>query len=192
MCIGHKDTNGTGWSFNLPMVALYIFLLLGSLGSLGADDYQTRIMEKVIALEQTLQELMEKIEGMDRRITALEKGAPARRETPREVKPQEGAMEKKAKKLIDIGQGFYVINLDYEGIVENTVFTGELENSGSRDYQFVLIKVEVYDEKGKLLGDNVLNISGMPMGTTKPFKITIYGVNVKDVADYEIKFVKGF
>lgn len=192
MCIGHKDTEGTWWSFNLPMTALYIFLLLGSLGSLGADDSQTRIMEKMIALEQTLQELMEKVEGLDRRVTTLEKGAPARHEAPRTAKPREGTAEKKAKKLIDIGQGFYVINLEYEGIVENTVFTGELENSSARDYQFVLIKVEVYDEKGKLLGDNVLNITGVPMGTTKPFKITIYGVNVRDVASYEIEFVKGF
>lgn len=192
MCIGNKDTNGTGWRFNLPIPVLYIFLMLGSLGSLGADDAQTRIMEKVIALEQTLQELMDKIEGLDRRITALEKGAPAHRETPRVAPPQESAAEKKAKKLIDIGQGFYVLNLGYEGIVENTIFTGELENSGTKDYQFVLLKVEVYDGKGKLLGDNVLNIDGMSVGTTKPFKITIYGVNVRDVANYEIKFVKGF
>ena len=152
MCIGNKDTNGTGWRFNLPLAALYIFLLLGSLGSLGADDAQTRIMEKVIALEQTLQELMDKIEGLDRRITALEKGAPAHRETPRAAPPQESAAEKKAKKLMDIGQGFYVLNLEYEGVVENTVFTGELENSGTKDYQFVLLKVEVYDGKGKQIG----------------------------------------
>lgn len=192
MCIGNKDTNCAGWRFNLPLAALYIFLLLGSLDSLGADDTQARIMEKVIALEQTLQELMEKIAGLDRRITALEKGVPTLREAPRATPPQESAAEKKAKKLIDIGQGFYVINLDYEGVVENTVFTGELENSGTKDYQFVLLKVEVYDGKGKLLGDNVLNIDGMLVGTTKPFKITIYGVNVRDVANYEIKFVKGF
>ncbi|MEE9584688.1 MAG: FxLYD domain-containing protein, partial [Candidatus Brocadiales bacterium] len=92
----------------------------------------------------------------------------------------------------DIGQGFYVINLDYKGIVENTIFTGELENSGARDYQFVLIEVEAYDEKGRVLGDNALNITGMPMGTTKPFKITIYGVNARDVAGYDVRFVKGF
>lgn len=192
MCIGHNDTNGTRWNFNLPMMVLCVFLLLGPLGSLDADDSQTKIMEKIIALEQTLQELMNRIEGLDKRITALEKGAPARREAPRTAVPQEVPAEKKIQKLIDIGQGFYVINLEYGGIVENTVFTGELENRGAGDYQFVLIKVEVYDEKGKLLGDNVLNITGMPAGTAKPFKITIYGVNVRDVASFEIKFVKGF
>ncbi len=191
MCIGHGDTDNTGWRFNLPMVALYLFLLLGLLGSLGANGSEARIMEKMIALEETLQELMAKIEDIDRRVTALERGLSARREAPRVVKPRKGTT-KKGKKLIDIGQGFYVTNLDYEGIVENTIFTGELENSGARDYQFVLIEVEAYDEKGRVLGDNVLNITGMPMGTTKPFKITIYGVNARDVAGYDVQFVKGF
>ncbi|MFQ5956326.1 MAG: FxLYD domain-containing protein [Candidatus Brocadiales bacterium] len=189
MCIGHKDTDSSGWKFSLPMVTLYLFLLLGSL---GANDSQARILEKMIALEETLQELMVKINGLDRRITALEKGMPPTRpEKPMAAKPRKG-IKKDKKKVIDIGQGFYVLNLDFEGIVENTIFTGELENSGSRDYQFALISVEAYDEKGNVLGKEVLNVTGMPAGSTKPFKVTIYGVNVKDVASYNIKFVKGF
>lgn len=188
MCIGHKDTNSTGWKFNMPIIALYLFLLLGSL---GANDSQARIMEKIIALEETLHELMAKIDSLDKRVTALEKGLPVSREVPRAAEPKKGITKDK-KRVIGIGQGFYVHSLDYKGIVENTVFTGELENSGSRDYQFVLINVEVYDEKGNVLGNNVLNITDMPAGSTKPFKITIYGVNVRDVASYNVKFVKGF
>ena len=193
MCTGHGGKSGTGWRFNLPMVALFMFMLLGSHdGLLTADDSQARIMEKVIALEETLQELMSQIKDVDRRVTALEKGLPARREGLKAPKPRKVPSAKKQKKLIDIGQGFYVTNLEYKGIVENTIFTGKLENSGAKDYQFVLIKMVVYGEKGSLLGDNVLNITDVPTGTTKPFKITIYGVNARDVVDFGIKFVKGF
>lgn len=193
MCIGHMDKNNTGWRLNLSVAVLCLFVLLGPLGSLRADDSQARIMEKIIALEATLQELMAKVEDLGKRVKALEKGAPARRVAPRVTRPKKGDAKKKAaKKLIDIGHGFYVSNLEYKSIVENTIFTGDLENSGGRDYQFVLIKVIAYDKKGKLLGDNALNITGMFAGSTRPFKITLYGVNTRDVADFDIKFVKGF
>lgn len=188
MCIGHKDTNNTSWKFSLPMVTLYLFLLLGSL---GANDPQARILEKMVALEETLRELMAELESLDKRVKALEEGMPIPSEAQKAAEPQKDIIKDK-KKVIDIGQGFYVLNLDYEGIVENTIFTGELENSSTKDYQFVLINVEAYDEKGNVLGKDVLNVTDMPAGSTKPFKVTIYGVNVRDVASYNVKFVKGF
>lgn len=187
VCRGYNDTANAGWKFNPSLAVLYIFLLLGSL---GANDSQARILEKMIALEETLRELMGKVEDLNRRVTALEKGLPAQG-VPQPPKPSK-SIPKDKKKVIDIGRGFYVLNIDYEGIIENTVFTGELENSGPRDYQFVLISVEVYDAKGNMLGKEVLNVTGVPAGSTRPFKVTIYGVNVKDVASYSIKFVKGF
>ena len=111
--------------------------------------------------------------------------------TPKTEVPKKRAANK-PKKLIDIGHGLYVVDLEYESIVENTVFTGKLENSGGRDFQFVLIKVVAYDGKGKVLGDNVLNVTGAFAGVTVPFKITLYGVNTRDIVSYDFMFVKGF
>ncbi|MHC4275767.1 MAG: FxLYD domain-containing protein [Planctomycetota bacterium] len=192
---GLGDKGGARWSFKPSVMVLCVLLFLcsltGSLSPVEAGDAERRIMEKIIALEGTLQELMAKLDGIDKRVSALEKGQPAHRAAPKAVVPKRGAANK-PRKLIDIGQGFYVIDLEYEGIVENTVFTGKLENSGGRDYQFVLIKVVAYDGKGKALGDNVLNVTGAFAGVTVPFKMTIYGVNARDIASYDFKFVKGF
>ena len=195
MCTGLEDKGGARWSFKPSVMVLCVLLFLcsltGSLSPVEAGDTERRIMEKIIALEGTLQELMAKLDDVGKRVSALEKGQPAHRAAPKTGAPKKRAANK-PKKLIDIGHGFYVVDLEYESIVENTVFTGKLENSGGRDFQFVLIKVVAYDGKGRVLGDNVLNVTGAFAGVTVPFKITIYGVNTRDIVSYDFMFVKGF
>ncbi len=166
--------------WNVPLAFLYLFLFL------GANDPQAIIMEKLTALEETLHEMVLKLEGLEKRVAALEKGVAQTQKTTRT--PQ--ATTKKPG-FVDIGQGLMVVNLVYKPVLNDTVFTGELENGSSRDYQFVLFNVEVLDSKGRVLGANAAYVMDIPMGARKPFEVTIYGVNAKDVSRYIIRYEQG-
>ncbi|MFN3467244.1 MAG: FxLYD domain-containing protein [Candidatus Brocadiales bacterium] len=169
----------TRW--NVPLAFLYLFLLL------GANDPQAIVLEKLMALEETLHEMALKLDGLEKRVTALEKGttqAPKATKTP-------SMAPRRATGSVDIGQGLTIVNLTYKPVLGDTVFTGELENGSSRDYQFVLFNVEVLDTKGKVLGANAAYVMEIPMGARQPFEVTIYGVSAKDISRYIIKYVKG-
>ena len=168
----------TRW--NVPLAFLYLFLFL------GANDPQVIILEKLTALEETLHEMALKLEGMERRLTALEKGTT---QPPKTTKAPSTPLKKPG--LVDIGQGLTVVNLVYKPVLNDTVFTGELENGSSKDYQFVLFNVEVLDAKGRVLGANAAYVMDIPMGARQSFEVTIYGVSVKDINRYIIKYVKG-
>lgn len=168
----------TRW--NIPLAFLYLFMFL------GASDPQVIIMEKLTALEESLHEALSKLESLEKRVTALEKGtsqAPKSTKTP--------SMAPKKPGFVDIGQGLTIVNLVYKPVVNGTIFTGELENGSAKDYQFVLFNVEVLDTKGKVLGENASYVMDIPMGTRKPFEVTLYGVEAKDINRYIIKYVKG-
>jgi hypothetical protein len=170
--------NETKW--NLPLAFLYLFLFL------GASDPQAVIMEKLTALEETLHEMALKLEGLEKRVTALEKGAGQAPKTTKAL-----TTPSKRPGFVDIGQGLTIVNLIYKPVLNDTVFTGELENGSSKDLQFVLFNVEVLDSKGKVLGTNAAYVMDVPMGARQPFEVTIYGVNAKDINRYIIKYVKG-
>lgn len=169
----------TRW--NVPLAFLYLFLFL------GANDPQAIILEKLTALEETLHEMALKLEGLEKRLTALEKGTA---QTPKSTKVPSSASPKKPG-FVDIGQGLSIVNLTYKPVLNDTVFTGELENGSSKDYQFVLFNVEVLDAKGRVLGANAAYVMDIPMGARQSFEVTIYGVGVKDINRYIIKYVKG-
>ena len=168
----------TRW--NVPLAFLYLFLFL------GANDPQVIILEKLTALEETLHEMALKLEGMERRLTALEKGTT---QPPKTTKAPSTPLKKPG--FVDIGQGLTVVNLVYKPVLNDTVFTGELENGSSKDYQFVLFNVEVLDAKGRVLGANAAYVMDIPMGARQSFEVTIYGVSAKDINRYIIKYVKG-
>src|SRR3989338_4155275 len=161
----------TRW--NVPLAFLYLFLFL------GANDPQVIIMEKLTALEETLHEMALKLEGLEKRLTALEKGTP---QPPKTTKAPYAPLKKPG--FVDIGQGLTVVNLVYKPVLNDTVFTGKLENGSSKDYQFVLFNVEV-------LGANAAYVMDIPMGARQSFEVTIYGVSAKDINRYIIKYVKG-
>lgn len=168
----------TRW--NVPLAFLYLFLFL------GANDPQVIIMEKLTALEETLHEMALKLEGLEKRLMALEKGTS---QPPKATKAPYAPLKKPG--FVDIGQGLTVVNLVYKPVLGDTVFTGELENGSSKDYQFVLFNVEVLDSKGKVLGANAVYVMDIPMGSRQSFEVTIYGVSAKDINRYIIKYVKG-
>ncbi len=144
-------------------------------------------MEKLMALEESFKEIATKLERLEKRITALEKGA------VQESKPTKApsTTPRKATGTVDLGQGLTIVNLTYKPSLDNTVFTGEIENGSAKDFQFIIFNVEVLDAKDKVLGANASYIMDIPMGERKPFEVTIYGVNAKNVSRYIIKYVKG-
>jgi hypothetical protein len=166
--------------WNIPLAFLYLFLFL------GANDPQAIIMEKLMALEETLREMARKLDGLEKRVTILEKGTA---QPPKAAKVPPAAPKKPG--FVDIGQGLTIVNLVYKPVLNDTVFTGELENGSSKDYQFVLFNVEVMDAKGKVLGANASYVMDIPMGERRAFEVTIYGVNAKDINRYIIRYVKG-
>lgn len=168
----------TRW--NIPLAFLYLFMFL------GASDPQAVIMEKITALEESLHEALSKLESLEKRVTALEKGTP---QAPKTTKAPSTAP--KRPRSVDIGQGLTIVNLVYKPVLNDTIFTGELENSSARDYQFVLFNVEVLDAKGKVLGESPAYVMDIPIGARKSFEVTIYGVNAKDINRYIIKYIKG-
>ncbi|HHT9120409.1 MAG TPA: FxLYD domain-containing protein [Candidatus Hypogeohydataceae bacterium YC41] len=170
----------TRW--NIPLAFLYLFLFL------GASDPQAIIMEKLTALEETLHELAQRLERLEKRVTNLEKGTTAQSPKPSKAP---SPTPKKMPTTIDLGGGLSVVNLNFKPAFNDTVFTGELENGSSRDFQFVLFNVDVLDSSGKVLGTSPAYVMDIPMGSSRPFEVTIYGVNAKDIGRYVIKYVKG-
>ena len=177
MCLAAKDKSQIRW--NLPLGILYLFLFL------GANDPQEKVLEKLMALEDAFRNLYLKIDDLEKRVSQLEKGLPKKAEkaTPREIPSAQGA--------VDMGQGFFAVEVNFRGSLNDTIFTGEIENSSTKNYQFMVFNLEVYNEKGEVIGATSSYVMDIPMGSRKPFEVTIYGVNVKDVARYSIKYAKG-
>jgi hypothetical protein len=181
MCLAAKDKSQIRW--NLPLGILYLFLFLSFL---GANDPQEKILEKIMALEDAFRNLSLKIDDLEKRVSQLEKGLPKKAE--KAEKPREMPY---AQDVLDMGQGFFALEVGFRGSLNDTIFTGEIENSSTKNYQFMVFNLEVYNEKGEVIGATSSYVMDIPMGSRKPFEVTIYGVNVKDVARYSIKYAKG-
>jgi hypothetical protein len=144
-------------------------------------------MEKLVALEENLWQLSKKLEGLEKRVTTLEKGtAPAPK--PSKAPP---VTPRKPPSFIELGEGLSVANLTFKPAFGDTVFKGEIQNGSSRDFQFVLFNVEVLDSKDKVIGSSSAYVMDLPVGASRPFEVTIYGVNANDISRYIIKYVKG-
>lgn len=179
MCIGYSEKEGTNMRWNLPLGVLYLFLFL------GANDPTAMILEKITALEESFRQISLRLVELEKRVETLEKARPAEAKRPAKALPPA------RREFIDIGQGFYALNLSFKGDVNNTIFTGEIENTSTKDYQFMLFNIEVYDEKGNTLGSSSGYVMDIPMGARKPFEVVIYGANAREVARYAVKYVKG-
>lgn len=162
-----------------------------------ADD----VLEKLNLLEITISNLTIRIDALEKRLAAIEKTlirAPKTeakelvKEVKPEPKPKEVVSPAGSEDFVSIGGGFLLGNVNYKASLGDTIFSGEIENQSTKDYKTVIFNIKVFDEKGTVLGGSDFYVQELYKWAKVPFTATIFGVNTKSIARYEIKFDRGF
>lgn len=164
----------------------------------GEGLFERMIIDKVTSMESSLRELTQKVESIERRLSKLEKtleerpaspsfslGAGSTATGPQE--PPRKRLKDTVPKEKDIGDGLRVINVDYNGVEQNTFFKGEIENNSEDHIEIALFKIEVYGEQGNLLGIESFELKDIKRAWPTKFTLLIYKVDSDAIADYTIK-----
>jgi hypothetical protein len=165
------------------------------LGESGEGLFERMIIEKITSLESSLKELTQKVEGIEKRLSRLEKGLTERGTRPLtsqgdSTSGPQSTPKKRLKDTVpkekDIGDGLRVISVDYHGVEQNTFFKGEIENSTTDEIANALFKLEVYGEQGNLMGIEQFELKDLKRAWPKKFTLIIYRVDSDLIADYRI------
>ena len=168
----------------------------------GEGLFERMIIDKIISIESNLKELTQKVENIEKRLSRVERGLVARPAGP-PLTSQGGASvsggppipqeppKKRLKDTVpkekDIGDGLRVINVDYYGAGDNTLFKAEIENSTTDDIANALFKIEVYGEQNNLLGFESWELQDIKRAWPKKFTLLIYKVDPDLIANYTVK-----
>lgn len=167
-------------------------------GESGEGLFERMIIDKITSIESSLKELTRKVENIEKRLSRVERGLVARPAGP-PLTSQEGAAppapqeppKKRLKTTVpkekDIGDGLRVINVDYYGAGDNTLFKAEIENSTTDDIANALFKIEVYGEQNNLLGFESWELQDIKRAWPKKFTLLIYKVDPDLIANYTVK-----
>lgn len=182
------------------LLPIGIALVLASPYSTHADD----VSEKLNSLEITISNLTIRIDALEKRLAAIEKTLIKSTSGGQKVEAKEPAkelrVEPKPKEIaplgpedfISISGGFLLWSVNYKASLGDTIFSGEIENQSIKSYKTVIFNIKVFDEKGTVLGGHDFYVQELDRGAKVPFEVTIFGVNMKSIARYEIKFDRGF
>lgn len=167
------------------------------------DLFAIKLLEKIIELEDALkylakevgtlkEELTEKVDKMDERITKLETAPPpaytSRSGEP--YTPPEPPQKRFEVGDIYLGSGFKAHDVVYETTDEGTTFSGEIEavSTGAEEVEFEII---VYDEKDKMIGFTTFKFSDIDFGETRPFEATVKGPSAHWIKRYDMHYLRG-
>lgn len=159
--------------------------------------FSAKILEKVTAIEGRLNELTLKVEGMEKRLSRLEKGLSQEVSQPNPIpkrpasKPFDEYIKSPAKD-IEIGYGFQGIQVVYESSFGDTLFTGKIRNNTGGDRDILFFEIRAYDEKGELIGQGGFQILHIDKNTNEDFKVTMRGLKARQIARYTITCTRGF
>lgn len=159
------------------------------------------IIDKITSIESSLKELTQKVENIEKRLSRVERGLVARpagppltpltsqggATPPLPQEPPKKRLKDTVPKEKDIEDGLRVINVDYYGAGDNTLFKAEIENSTSYDIANALFKIEVYGEQNNLLGFESWELQDILRAWPKKFTILIYKVDPDLIANYTVR-----
>lgn len=168
------------------------------------DLFAIKLLEKIIELEDALkflakevgelkEELTNRMDKMDERLTKLETAPPPPVYTAGSNKPY--APKEPPQKRFEggdlyLGSGFKAHNIVYETTDEGTKFTGEIEaaSTGGEEVEFEII---VYDEKDKMIGFTTFKFSDIEFGETRPFEVVVKGPSAHWIKRWEMHYLRG-
>ncbi|MGR3311126.1 MAG: hypothetical protein ACUZ77_10155 [Candidatus Brocadiales bacterium] len=153
--------------------------------------FDTLEKKKLNAIEIAILSLTRKFDTLEKRLAAIEHALTPAKESKVEPKLKD-ATPVGPEGFVSIGGGFQLGNLSYKASLGNTIFSGEVENQSLISYTTVIFNIKVFNKKETILGGSDFYLQGLYMRTKVPFEVTIFGVNMKSIAGYEINFVRGF
>lgn len=164
----------------------------------GEGLFERMIIDKITSIESNLKELTQKVENIEKRLSRVERGLVARPAGPPLTsqgggtppvpqEPPKKRLKDTVPKEKDIGDGLRVINVDYYGAGDNTLFKAEIESSTSDDIANALFKIEVYGEQNNLLGFESWELQDIKRAWPKKFTLLIYKVDPDLIANYTVK-----
>lgn len=174
-------------------------------GESGEGLFERMIIDKITSIESSLKELTQKVENIEKRLSRVERGLVARPAgppltsqggasasggPPAPQEPPKKRLKDTVPKEKDIEDGLRVINVDYYGAGDNTLFKAEIENSTSYDIANALFKIEVYGEQNNLLGFESWELQDILRAWPKKFTILIYKVDPDLIANYTVRRFK--
>lgn len=181
----------------LPIGILFVLMFTSPFSAL-ADDVIYEVLYKLNQIEESLANLTNKIDSIDKRLAAIEKElvkAPKKETKASSRKPKitpKEAVPDGPGEFVGIGGGCLLGNLTYKASLGNTTFSGEIENQSFNNYKTVIFNLKVFNKKNFKLGGSDFYLQELYSGAKVTFEVTIFGVNINSIAGYEINFVRGF
>lgn len=161
------------------------------LSKLEAGVIVKKIEEKEAPKEipkETPTKTPEKIEKGQEAVEVKEKVA-ASEVTPKEAEePAEESSEMKG--FTDIGNGFFIKNIEFKKFGSSSYISGEIMNKSGRDYSTADFKIQVYDKENIPLTSHRFSINGFKREDTKKFEEIIVGIQPEDITKYAIFFAE--
>jgi len=157
--------------------------------------------EKLASLEK-MSDLMKKIERgevlVDKQKTGkgtlLVTGLPG---TKKEEKSKLAVTKKPSIKDVleaqgyrDIGNDFFVRNVNFKSFGSSVKVTGSIMNDSEKDYNVANLKIFLYDSMGTILRTRDFSVKGINKGNVKAFEEIVSGVKMNQVGRYAIAFGK--
>lgn len=95
-----------------------------------------------------------------------------------------------AQGFIDVGDNFYVKNINFRAFGSSVEVSGKVMNNTERSYNVANFRIFVYDNGGKYLRNQDFSVKGLKKGNIKSFKEVISGVRAESIGKYAIAFGK--
>lgn len=187
----------------LLTVIVLVFMLVAPLAdspwrTSSFHVYADDVLERLDSIKFAISKLTRKIDALEKRLEAIENvllKAPkpnAHAKSYRSDPRQNNSIPVGPEGFVDIGAGFLMGNLSYKASLGNTTFNGEIENQSIKSYKTVIFNIKVFNKKETVIGGKDFLLHEFYIRERLPFEITIFSVDMKSIAGYEINFVKGF
>ncbi|MDR4506656.1 MAG: hypothetical protein MRJ65_00225 [Candidatus Brocadiaceae bacterium] len=170
------------------IIILFVFGVFGR-NTVSAQD----LSGKITLLEIVISNLVSRVEALEKRLNALEKGAPVAGNLapPKKLIPKkEYTSPPSGSGYEDIGKGFFVKNVRFTSFGTNVLFTGEIANRSEKNAHFAKFILEIYDNNNLLYKKEEFTMPDIPKGSVKSFESMLIGIDANAIERYAIKAVE--
>jgi len=170
-------------------LTVVVFFIIHNSVLFGQD-----LSNKLQMLEIVISNLVSRVDALEKRIGRLEKKL-SHSDSVSEVPKKKEQKDIKSQTLVnkgyeDIGDGFFVRNVNFSPFSNNVLCTGEVYNKSGKNYRFAKFRLTIYDGQGMIIKKQEFTIPDIPKDSSSTFKIMIVGINSSSINRYELKLVK--
>lgn len=122
-------------------------------------------------------------------IVSLKAGAIAEKEGLKvEEKPVEVAEHAPPEGFTDVGNNFYVKNVDIQAFGYSCKISGILKNLSDNYFSIAPFRIRLFDKNRQLIREQDFSVKGVKEGSINRFSEVLTGVRPEDIDSYEINF----